>query len=205
MRKLALAGLLIVVLIPCFSQQIQVKPPTTEEGKAFLYETDETGYYISHATYPFGTQVVVTNLDTGKQLQMQVGGRIEQNPEWLAAISSTAAEPLGMEFGKYPTVRIVEIPKVIRRKAMRATVRKFSQLGLAIGRRDGNDMTAAHPSLSVGTKIRVTNPKTKQFVIVTVTARIRASQTRILELSRAAAQSVGVNRSTEVKIESIDQ
>jgi rare lipoprotein A (peptidoglycan hydrolase) len=208
MRKLVSIGLLTVVLMPCFTQQPQVKVPKIEEGNAFLYETDETGYYISHATYPFGTQVVVTNLDANppKQLQMQVGGRIEENPDWLAAISSTAAAPLGMDFIKgYARVRIAEIPKVTQRKAMRATVRKFSQLGLAIGRRDGNDMTAAHPSLSVGTKIRVTNPKTGQTVIATVTARIRASQTRILELSRAAAQSVGVSRSTEVRIESVDQ
>jgi rare lipoprotein A (peptidoglycan hydrolase) len=207
MRRLVLVGLLIVVLIPCFSQQPQVKIPKVEEGNAFLYETDETGYYISHATYPFGTQVIVTNLDTGKYLQMQVGGRIEQDPYWLAAISSTAAEPLGMDFVKgFARVKIAEVPKVTtQRKAMRATVRKFSQLGLAVGRKDGNEMTAAHPSLSVGTKIRVTNPKTGQSIIATVTARIRASQTRVLDLSQAAAKSVGVNRSTEVRIESVDQ
>jgi rare lipoprotein A (peptidoglycan hydrolase) len=208
MRKLVLAGLLIVVLMPCFTQQPQVKIPKVEEGNVFLYETDETGYYISHATYPFGTQVVVTNLDTNppKQLQMQVGGRIDQNPDWVAAISAAAASPLGIDLVKgYARVRIAEVPKVTQRKAMRATVRKFSQLGLAVGRRDGSDMTAAHPSLSVGTKIKVTNPRTGQSVIATVTARIRASQTRILELSRAAAQSLGVNRSTEVRIESVDQ
>jgi rare lipoprotein A (peptidoglycan hydrolase) len=209
MRKLILVGLLIVVLLPCFAQQPQVKIPRVEEGNAFLYDTDETGYYISHSTFPFGTQVIVTNLDTNppKQLQMQVGGRIEENPDWIVAISSTAAAPLGIDVLKgYARVRIAEVPKVTQRKAMRATVRKFSQVGLAVGRRDGNDMTAAHPSLSVGTKIRVTNPKTGQSVVTTITARIRASQTRILELSRAAAQSVGVNnRSTEVRIESMDQ
>jgi rare lipoprotein A (peptidoglycan hydrolase) len=209
MRKLVLiTGLLSVILVPCFAQQPQVKIPKVEEGNAFLYDTDETGYYISHPTYPFGTQVVVTNLDTNppRQLQMQVGGRIEQNPDWLAAISSTAVSPLGIDAVKgYARVRIAEVPKLTQRKAMRATVRKFSQMGLAIGRRDGTDMTAAHPSLSVGTKIRVTNPRTGQSVIATVTARIRASQTRILELSRAAAQLVGVNRSTEVRIESVDQ
>jgi rare lipoprotein A (peptidoglycan hydrolase) len=208
MRKLVLIGLLCVVLVPCFTQQPQVKIPRVEEGNAFLYETDETGYYISHSTYPFGTQVVVTNLDANppKQLQMQVGGRIEENPDWVAAISSTAAASLGIDVLKgYARVRIAEVPKITQRKAMRATVRKFSQLGLAIGQRDGNDMTAAHPSLSVGTKIRVTNPRTQQSVVATVTARIRASQTRVLELSRAAARSIGVTRSTEVRIESVDQ
>jgi rare lipoprotein A (peptidoglycan hydrolase) len=208
MRKLGLIGLLCVVLTPCFTQQPQVKIPKVEEGNAFLYETDETGYYISHSTYPFGTQVVVTNLDANppRQLQMQVGGRIEENPDWVAAISSTAAGSLGIDILKgYARIRIAEIPKITQRKAMRATVRKFSQLGLAIGQRDGNDMTAAHPSLSVGTKIRVTNPKTQQSIVATVTTRIRASQIRILELSRAAARSIGVNRSTEVRIESVDQ
>jgi rare lipoprotein A (peptidoglycan hydrolase) len=209
MKKLVLVGLLGVVLMPCFAQQPpQVKVPKVQEGNAFLYDADETGYYISHPTFPFGTQVIVINLDANppKQLQMQVGGRIEENPDWLAAISSNGAASLGIDPAQgYARVRISEVPKVTQRKAMRATVRKFSQLGLAVGRRDGNDMTAAHPSLSVGTKIRVTNPKTGQVVTATVTARIRASQTRILELSRAAAQAVGINRSTEVRIESIDQ
>jgi hypothetical protein len=208
MRKLVLIGLMSVVLLPCFAQQPQVKVPKVEEGNAFLYETDDAGYYISHATYPFGTQVVVTNLDSNppKQLQMQVGGRIAENPDWLAAISATAMGPLGISAAAYATrVRIAEVPKVTQRKAMRATVRKFSQLGLAVGRRDGNDMTAAHPSLSVGTKIRVTNPRSGQSVVATITSRIRASQTRILELSRAAAQVLGVSRSTEVRIESVDQ
>jgi hypothetical protein len=43
MRRLVLVGLLIVVLMPCFTQQPQVKIPKIEEGNAFLYETDETG------------------------------------------------------------------------------------------------------------------------------------------------------------------
>jgi rare lipoprotein A (peptidoglycan hydrolase) len=208
MRKFALLGLLYVVLVPCFTQQPRVKIPRVEEGNAFLYETNETGYYISHPTYPFGTQVVVTNLDANppRQLQMQVGGRIEENPDWVAAISSTAAAPLGIDLLKgYTRVRIAEVPKITQRKAIRARVRNFFQVGLAVGRRDGNDMTAAHPSLLVGTKIRVTNVRTQQSVVATVTARIRASQSRILELSRAAAQSIGVTRSTEVRIESINQ
>ncbi|MDR2630211.1 MAG: septal ring lytic transglycosylase RlpA family protein [Spirochaetaceae bacterium] len=150
----------------------------------------------------------MTNLDANppRQLQMQVGGRIEENPDWVAAISSTAAAPLGIDLLKgYTRVRIAEVPKITQRKAIRARVRNFFQVGLAVGRRDGNDMTAAHPSLLVGTKIRVTNVRTQQSVVATVTARIRASQSRILELSRAAAQSIGVTRSTEVRIESINQ
>jgi rare lipoprotein A (peptidoglycan hydrolase) len=206
MRKFLLIGLMGIVLMPCFAQQPQVKIPKVEEGNAFLYDTEDEGYYIFHPTYPFGTQVVVTNLESGKQLQMQVGGRIAPDPDWLAAISTTAAGPLGIDTGTFRTrVRIVEVPKVAQRKAMRATVRKFSQLGLASAMTSGNDNTAAHPSLSVGTKIKVTNPKTGQSVVATVTSRIRASQSRVLELSRAAARTIGVSRSTEVRIESVDQ
>ncbi|MDR3336455.1 MAG: septal ring lytic transglycosylase RlpA family protein [Treponema sp.] len=205
MRKFLLIGLMGIVLLPCFAQQPQVKIPKIEEGNAFLYETDDDGYYISHSTYPFGTQVMVTNLDSGRQLQMQVGGRIDQNADWLAAISATAAGPLGINPTRgYARVRIAEVPKVTQRKAMRATVRKFSQVGLAVARSDGDTMTAAHPSLSVGTKIKVTNTRTNQAVVATISARIRASQTRILELSRAAARSIGVSRSTEVRIESVE-
>lgn len=209
MRRLVLLGLLTIGLTPCFTQQPQVNIPRVEEGDAFLYDTNEMGYYLSHATFPFGTRVIVTNLDTNppKQLQMSVGGRIDENPDWVAAISSTAAEPLGIDILRgYTRIRIAEVPKMTQRKVLRATVRKFSQTGFAVGRRDGTDMTAAHPSLSVGTKIKVTNPETRQSVTVTVSARIRASQTRILELSRAAGQRVGVGQQpTEVRIESVDQ
>lgn len=50
-----------------------------------------------------------------------------------------------------------------------------------------NAMTAAHKTLPFGTKVEVTNKKTKQSVIVNITDRGPFAKGRILDLSKAAA------------------
>ena len=50
-----------------------------------------------------------------------------------------------------------------------------------------NSMTAAHKTLPFGTKVEVTNKKTKQSVIVKITDRGPFTPGRVLDLSRAAA------------------
>ncbi|WP_201558718.1 septal ring lytic transglycosylase RlpA family protein [Psychrobacter sp. 72-O-c] len=50
-----------------------------------------------------------------------------------------------------------------------------------------NSLTAAHRTLPFGTKVKVTNKKTKQSVIVKITDRGPFIRGRILDLSKAAA------------------
>ena len=50
-----------------------------------------------------------------------------------------------------------------------------------------NSLTAAHKTLPFGTKVQVTNNKTKQSVIVKITDRGPYIHGRILDLSKAAA------------------
>ncbi|MBE0406345.1 septal ring lytic transglycosylase RlpA family protein [Psychrobacter sp. AOP22-C1-22] len=50
-----------------------------------------------------------------------------------------------------------------------------------------NSLTAAHKTLPFGTKVQVTNQKTKQSVIVKITDRGPFIRGRILDLSKAAA------------------
>jgi rare lipoprotein A len=57
---------------------------------------------------------------------------------------------------------------------------------------DQNAMTAAHRTLSLGSVVRVTNLKTHQSAVVTITDRGPFVRGRILDLSRAAALKVGV-------------
>jgi rare lipoprotein A (peptidoglycan hydrolase) len=74
MKKAAVfIELLLVIVWPCLAQQRQ-------EGNAFWYESHDPGMYISHATYPCGTKLTVTNLDNNRRTIMQVGGRIPQDP-----------------------------------------------------------------------------------------------------------------------------
>jgi rare lipoprotein A len=58
---------------------------------------------------------------------------------------------------------------------------------------DMEKLTAAHPWLPFGTRVRVTLAETGRSVVVTITDRI-PSRTRILDLSVAAARQLGMIR-----------
>jgi rare lipoprotein A len=53
-------------------------------------------------------------------------------------------------------------------------------------------LTAAHRSFPLGTKLKVTNTKTNQSVIVTVTDRGPFTRNRIIDLSLEAAKQIGL-------------
>lgn len=58
---------------------------------------------------------------------------------------------------------------------------------------DQRSLTAAHPWLPFGTRIRVTNAATGRSVVVTITDRLY-SRKRVVDLSVAAAQELGMIR-----------
>jgi rare lipoprotein A (peptidoglycan hydrolase) len=60
--------------------------------------------------------------------------------------------------------------------------------------------TAAHRSLPFGTRVRVTDVATSKSVIVTITDRGPWVHGRILDLSRAAARSLGITDRGVVKV-----
>jgi peptidoglycan lytic transglycosylase len=68
---------------------------------------------------------------------------------------------------------------------------------------DKNALTAAHPSLPFGTRLRVTNLENGKSVEVTVNDRGPHVDDRILDLSAAAARQLELHEAglTEVKIE----
>lgn len=53
-----------------------------------------------------------------------------------------------------------------------------------------NALTAAHPSLPFGTKVKVTNQNNEMSVIVTINDRGPFSEGRIIDLSYAAAKQI---------------
>jgi rare lipoprotein A len=71
---------------------------------------------------------------------------------------------------------------------------------------DPSGMTAAHPSLPFGTRLRVTNLATGRSVTVRVNDRGPFVQGRIVDLSYSAAQNIGmVNRGlAQVKLEVVN-
>lgn len=66
---------------------------------------------------------------------------------------------------------------------------------------DQNAMTAAHKTLPFGTLLLVTNPRTKQSVIVRITDRGPYIPGRVLDLSAAAARSIGITGVGNVRMD----
>ena len=68
---------------------------------------------------------------------------------------------------------------------------------------DQNKLTAAHPTLPLGTKAVVTNLETGKSVAVTINDRGPFGKGRKIDLSRAAAQKIGMTKTgvAKVKIE----
>jgi rare lipoprotein A len=64
-------------------------------------------------------------------------------------------------------------------------------------------MTAAHRSLPFGTLVRVTDPRTGKSVVVRITDRGPTLRSRVLDLSAAAARSLGITDRgvTEIRAE----
>jgi rare lipoprotein A len=82
--------------------------------------------------------------------------------------------------------------------------KKFAGRKTASGQRfNPNAMTAAHPTLPMGSKVKVTNTKNNKSVVVVINDRYPAAGGRIIDVSRAAARKLGFVRSgvTDVKLE----
>jgi rare lipoprotein A (peptidoglycan hydrolase) len=205
MKKIVYAGLLgFVLTFSVFAQQAQ---PVKADGMGSWYDGG-AGLFASHASLPFGTELIVTNLDNGYTVTVQVGGRIPQDRRWIIELSPEASYILDMYEMGFTPVQIEEVVKVAQPKALRTTsVRNFQQSGRAVILASGTDLSAGHPSMSMGRQLQVTNQTNGRRVVVTVNNRVRASTDRIIEISRAAAQALGVSRGTsiDVNVESIDR
>ena len=58
-----------------------------------------------------------------------------------------------------------------------------------------NAMTAAHPSLPMGTRVKVTNLKNNRSAVVVINDRLSAQSGRIIDVTRRAAVQLGLLRS----------
>jgi rare lipoprotein A len=65
---------------------------------------------------------------------------------------------------------------------------------------DMNALTAAHRTLPLGTQVRVTNTRNGQSVVVRINDRGPYVGHRVIDLSKASAQAIGVSGLTKVSI-----
>jgi rare lipoprotein A (peptidoglycan hydrolase) len=212
MKGFLLIGLLgFATILPCFAQ---AQAATTVEGYGSWYDDGIPGLFAAHATYPFGTQLRVTNPANQQQIVVQVGGRIPRDPRWLIDISVEGAYLLEMNEVGFTLLRIEEIPRENKPRTLRSNVsgvRKFFQTGHAELWQDPPVPTQiGHPSLPIGTRVRLSRRDGEGTFEATVGTRVRAMDTRILSLSRAAADALGLslNRSgismTQIILESVN-
>jgi rare lipoprotein A len=81
---------------------------------------------------------------------------------------------------------------------------RFQGRATAGGERfDMNEMTCAHPTLPMGTWLRVTNLKNRKTAYVRVNDRGPVVEGRIVDLSYAAARAVGLVGVGQVKLEAV--
>ena len=66
---------------------------------------------------------------------------------------------------------------------------------------DDNALTAAHRTLPFGSKVRVTNKKNGQSVVVTITDRGPFVRGRVIDLTPAGARALGFNGLAPVTVE----
>jgi rare lipoprotein A len=72
---------------------------------------------------------------------------------------------------------------------------------------DQNALTAAHPSLPFGTKVKVTNTKNGRSVVVRINDRGPTQPGRVIDLTRAAATQIGMAKAgtAAVKLEVVGE
>ncbi|WP_051434961.1 septal ring lytic transglycosylase RlpA family protein [Microvirga flocculans] len=58
---------------------------------------------------------------------------------------------------------------------------------------DTNDLTAAHRTLPFGTRVRVVNKRTGKSVVVRINDRGPYAHGRVIDLSKASAQAIGIS------------
>ena len=114
-------------------------------------------------------------------------------PLWMRTRAASAATALGLMMASLTPALPSEGERVVQRG-------KASWYGaFHHGRRTAsgeifnqNALTAAHRSLPFGTRVRVTNHQTGRSTVVRVNDRGPFKPNRIIDLSRAAAQAIGL-------------
>ncbi len=106
-----------------------------------------------------------------------------------------------------PAVQAEEVPSapqetILGRGSASYYAAKFQGRRTASGEAfDNNDMTAAHRTLPFGTKVRVTNPATGASVVVRINDRGPFTRGRLIDVSRAAADQLGMVASGHATVE----
>jgi rare lipoprotein A len=90
-------------------------------------------------------------------------------------------------------VRVAHVAGDAKQTAAHGVASFYSDTQTASGEKfDKNELTAAHPTLPFGTKLRVTDVSSGRFVTVRVNDRGPYVRGRVVDVSPSAAQALGM-------------
>lgn len=148
----------------------------------------------AHRTLPFGTLVRVTNIENNKTVIVRVNDRGPWISERVIDLSYAAAKKIDMVTSGVARVRL----DIIDEQAGTASWygKPFHGRTTASGEiYDMDKLTAAHYMLPFGSRVRVTNIETGQVVTVRINDRMPQSKKRVINLSKKAAEKLGMLKS----------
>jgi rare lipoprotein A (peptidoglycan hydrolase) len=173
----------------------------TQRGMATQeMEFTDDSLTAAHPAIPIGDKARVTNIATGKEIEVTITDRINPSATRVIDLSPAAAQELEIDppdqsrpYIYHATVIINHIAKPGRRPIS-------EHRGMATQEMTGG-LFAAHPILPTGSMVKVTNPKNGKEITVTITKRINPSDNRIIDLSPAAASALDIGFGGPVIIE----
>jgi rare lipoprotein A (peptidoglycan hydrolase) len=166
----------------------------TQRGIATQENKDE-GLTAHHPVLPKGSKAKVTNLANGKEIEVTITERIAPSASRVIDLSPAAARALDIGFGgpvEINQILAVRVPSVSEPSPPPVPGRQLVQRGMATQEMTDIGLTAAHPSLPIDSKARITNVANGKEVEVTITKRINLSSTRIVDLSPATAMALDI-------------
>ncbi len=158
-------------------------------------------YKISaaHRTLPFGTLVRVTNRNNSKSVIVRINDRGPWISDRIIDLSYGAAKKVGMVADGVARVRMEIIDEQVGTASWYG--KPFHGRKTASGETyNMNELTAAHCALPFGCRVKVTNIDNGQVVTVRINDRMPQSKERVINLSRQAAEKLGMLKSGVARV-----
>jgi rare lipoprotein A (peptidoglycan hydrolase) len=175
------------------------------DGLGTWYNARNSALLASHPYLPFGTKVRVINLENGREVTVKIGGRIHAETAVMLSVSSPAARILQMNMEGMTPLRIEIENRSPKQLVNRTVERELVQEGRAVRVDEEDRLVIGHPSLAEGSRVLITNLENGREASATVMYRIRASRFRLIEVSNALGQRLGIDGYAEVRIKSIPE
>ena len=145
----------------------------------------------AHRILPFGTLVRVTSMENDSSVIVIINDRGPWIPGRVIDLSYAAAKKIGMAKKGIARVRLDIIDKQTGEASWYG--KPFHGRSTASGEVfDMNKLTAAHRLLPFGAIVKVTNIDNGESVTVKVNDRMPKSDRRVINLSRKAAEKLGI-------------